>query len=170
MRLGPDFQPWRHPLYHVPLRLRGLKGKGESNMRTSDPEKIGPRGVYYITPPDKPEFSPPSNKASWWVIGFRVWDGTNSRIRRRWTSFEEAEAFLLMLERKDSEYLGKQAPVITPVVIATECLAEWRVREAQQALALLPLDSNNNPDPRCRLDEAIQFALKCGWNPTSSLS
>lgn len=134
-------------------------------MRTSDPNKRLVRGEYYIDPWDKPQISPRDKKPSWWVEGFRAWEGANSRVRRRRDTYAAAEKFLQELEEGDALYLETHKSVSNPAVVVSKRLDETRLKEAERAVALVPRDSNNDPDPRCKIDDAVSFALKCGWDP-----
>ena len=87
--------------------------------------------------------------------------------RKRPQSWAAAIAYRDEWEKADKKYLETNSQVTVPSVIVSKELSEKVLAQATRAYHKLPkLEGSHTVDPRYTLDDGIQFALDCGWNPT----
>ena len=119
--------------------------------------KRRPRGVYTLTPPDKPCYSEVIKQPFWEV------DGTTKvgeRIHgRRFDSHEKARAFRNTLEEADKEAKPGAEIIVLDFLNQAEC------RDAIRAYAQFPRGSDGKADPRYKLEDSARFAMEMGFNP-----
>jgi hypothetical protein len=88
------------------------------------------------------------------------------RYRKRPQSWAAAMAYRDEWERADKRYLETNSQIAVPSVIVSKELNETVLAQATRAYHKLPkLEGSHTVDPRYTLDDGIQFALDCGWNP-----
>ena len=100
----------------------------------------------------------------WKISGKSLW---GQRYRKRPQSWAAAMAYRDEWEKADKQYLEKNRQIAVPSVIVSKELNEVVLAQATRAYHKLPkLEGSHTVDPRYTLDDGIQFALDCGWNPT----
>jgi hypothetical protein len=135
------------------------KPKGRQRRQRTAP------GVYTIEPNDpNKHFTTPAGAIFWKIGGKSMW---GERYRKRAQSWAAAIAYRDEWEKADKKYLETNRQVVVPSVIVSKELSEEVLAQATRAYHKLPkLEGSHTVDPRYTLDDGIQFALKCGWNPT----
>jgi hypothetical protein len=150
-------------------RAKLYKTKTRMPKRTKNRDRVRtPPGVVTIKPNSPNEWftTPVTGQPYWKVRAQAPW---GQRLRKRPETWEAATTLRKEWEDKFAEWNEKHKDRTLPrVVVVKENIDETRLTELRRALALLPKDKNDRPDPEAKIDEGIEHARKHGWPSDAS--